>query len=358
MVSIATRFLAIFLVGLALAPIMRSQQQPSGADWYVQGTHPNLLLVIDGSKDEIAFQIVTHGRSPKELVPAPDGKRVYVTTDGRQKIEVINLVSRKVEEVINLAQPAHRITIYGMAFSRDGRELFVHVKPVRELPDEYKVEPPEIIALDLGTKKTRKIAEVPHGTAALVALKDGKRLVAWGRDLYFIDLASGKIVDTYPLQGVYHAPGRPQYNTLPLFAQHDRSGVLAFPYFSNDPITKKDVFGYVNLDVDTGAVEVQELGPPVSLYSFVVSPDRKREYGVGVSQLVTVDLAAKKVIDLRDQERTQYVANISSDGKKLYLGGAGPHMFVYDTTTLKTIKTIELPGDGSGSQFRAIPPPM
>jgi hypothetical protein len=75
-----------------------------------------------------------------------------------------------------------------------------------------------------------------------------------------------------------------------------------------------------------------------------------------MNQLVTVDLTTKKIVDIRDTERTKYAANISHDGRKLYLGGAGPFIHVYDTGTLKLIKTVQLPGDASVTQFRAVHP--
>jgi WD40 repeat protein len=340
----------IFVLLVALPAI--SQQTVS--DWYVIGGHPNVVQVINGTDDEFAYQIPLRGRSPKELVPTPDGKRLYVSTQGRRQIKVVNMASRKVEDVIDLAPPGHTITIYGMAFSRDGRELFVHIRPVREMSDQYKVEPCEIVAFDVNTKKTVKIAEVPQGVSALVALKDGKRLVAWGRDLFYIDLASGRILSTYPLESNF-APGRERYNTLPLWVQYEQSGVLSVPYYTQDPNTHEDLFGYVNLDVDTGEVDIAELGPAVSMFSLVISPDRKRAYGV-MNQLVTVDLTTKKIVDIRDTERTKYAANISHDGRKLYLGGAGPFIHVYDTGTLKLIKTVQLPGDASVTQFRAVHP--
>jgi hypothetical protein len=37
---------------------------------------------------------------------------------------------------------------------------------------------------------------------------------------------------------------------------------------------------------------------------------------------------------------------ITSDGKKLYAGPAGPDMTIYDTETMEAIGTIPLKGDG------------
>ena len=86
----------------------------------------------------------------------------------------------------------------------------------------------------------------------------------------------------------------------------------------------------------------------------VVSPDRKRAYAV-MNQLIAVDLERKRIIKTVDLERTRYVANISRDGKRLFVSGAAPYIHVYDTDTLNLIKTIELAGDPALTGFRALP---
>jgi hypothetical protein len=104
--------------------------------------------------------------------------------------------------------------------------------------------------------------------------------------------------------------------------------------------------GLVNLDVANGKVGVVELGSPIPLYSAVVSPDRKRAYAV-MNQLLAIDLEKKRITQITDLERPRYVANISRDGKRLFVSGAAPFIHVYDTATLQLIKTVELPGDPS-----------
>ena len=326
--------------------------QAQGQELYVVAMHPRSLLLFDGSRDEIVGEIQTRGRNPREVVPSPDGRFVYTTTEGRAQLEMINLQTRKVERVFDLAPPGYRLTIYGVAINSKGDRLYAHVKPVRELADEYRVDPPQIWAVDVNTGKSEKIVEVPQGVAALVMTKDGRRLIAWGRDLYYIDLAQGRITDTFPLFN-RNLPGQGPLDTLPLFIEYERSGVLSCPYYTTDPILKKILFGLANLDLNTGKVDLVELGPAIPLYSSVVSGDRKRAYGV-MNQLVAVDLPAGRVLNVQDLERTQYITNISRDGKKLYVSGASYFIHVYDTETLKLIKTVKLSGDTSIA-FSAIP---
>lgn len=319
---------------------------------YVVPVHPRSLLLFDGHSDTIVGEIHTRGRNPRELVSSADGKWVYATTESRTQVEAVNLQTRTVERVFSLAPPGYRLTIFGMTLSRKGDSLFLHVKPVRELPDEYRVDPPQIWSLDLSTGKTKKIAEVPQGVGALVATRDG-RLVASGRDFYYIDVAKGRIAETLPMETVAQ-PDRGPTDMLAFFAQPERGRILSVPYYTTDPITGKDMFGISNLDVDSGKVDLVDLGrPPIPLYSSVVSPDHKRAYGV-MAQLVAVDLQERKLLKVVDLQHTSYVINISRDGKKLYVSGAAHFIDVYDAETLKLLKTLDLPGDACIA-FLALP---
>ncbi len=334
---------------LAAAPMWAQAARP---EFMVMGIHPHTLIVLDTSTDEVVAEIQLRGRAPKEIERSRDSKHLYVTTEGRSQIEVVDFVNRRVEDVIQLAPPGYKFVVYGTALSRDDKVLYVHVKPVRMLPDEYRAEPPQILAVDLSTRKSRKIAEVPEGVGALVALGDGRRLVGWGRDLYFIDIAQGKVTETFPLEtpGPAHAP----LDSLPLFVQYDQTGIFSVPYYTTNPANGSTAMGLVNVDVETGKTDLVELGPAVPLFSSVVSPDRKRAYAV-MNRLVVVDLEGRRVTNVLDLDRTKYVVNISRDGRKLYVSGAGPFMDIYDTQSLKQIKKIVLSGDGSVTSLRVVP---
>jgi hypothetical protein len=349
--ALCSRLLGVIVL-LLLASCASGQVRERG-DLFVIGIHPHSILVIDSARDEVVAEIPTKGHSPKEFVPSPDGKRVYVTTEARQQIEVVNLTTHEVEDVIKLAAPGIRLNIYGMTLSRKADRLFVHVLQAKLLPDEYRVLPPQIWSVDLRTHQTQKILELPEAVVSLFAPTDENRLIAWGRDLYYIDLTQKRITSKIPLMS-RDSPNRGALDTLPFFLQYEQSGIVSIPYFTNDPILKKELMGLANLNVDTGKLELLELGPAIPVYSSVVSSDRKRAYLV-MNQLVVVDLEGKKVVAVKNLERTKYVANISRDGKKLYLPSAGAFLDIYDTQTLQMIKRVALPGDPGVSQFRSLP---
>lgn len=349
------RFLGRAQSLVALGVVLLSSLCPGqDHEYFVLGIHPTGLLVIDTSRDEIVAQIPTKGRSPKEVVPSPDGKHVFLTTDGRALIEVVNVHDRNVEEVVDLAQPGVKINIFGLAVNRKGDRLFAHIRPVKELPDEYVAMPPEIWTVDLATHEKKKLMDAPDAVVSLFVPADPNRLIAWGKDVYFIDLDKRQVVKTFPMRTGL-PPDQAPMDTLPFFNQFEQSGIVSMPYFATNPLTHKMVLGMVNMDLETAKLDLFELGPPIPLYSSVISPDRKRAYMV-MNQLVAVDLTQRKIAEVRDTERTTYVVNLTRDGKKVYLPSSGPFLDVYDAQSLKLIHRIELPGDPSSSQLRALPP--
>lgn len=217
-------------LGLAAALLCLSAQAQE-AELYVLGVHPHGIVIFDGTRNEIAGKIETRGRAPKEIVPSPDGKFLYTTTDGRARLEVVNVETRSVDRLLEITPPGYRMTIYGLVLNSKGDTLYVHVKPVRELIDRYKLDPPQIWSVDVTTGKTQKVAEVPQGLAALAITQDDRRLIAWGRDLYYIDIAAHRVIDTFPLMN-QSSPSAGALNTLALFIQYERSGIFSIPYYT------------------------------------------------------------------------------------------------------------------------------
>jgi glutamine cyclotransferase len=46
------------------------------------------------------------------------------------------------------------------------------------------------------------------------------------------------------------------------------------------------------------------------------------------------------------KEGTCYGINVSADGRKIYVGGGGSTLTVYDAATLKPLKVLQMASDG------------
>ena len=81
-------------------------------------------------------------------------------------------------------------------------------------------------------------------------------------------------------------------------------------------------------------------------YSVALAPDRKKAYAV-MDDVTVIDLVKKTyVASVPNKEGTSYGVNVSGDGRKIYVGGAGSTLTVYDARTLKPLKVLQMASDG------------
>jgi len=81
-------------------------------------------------------------------------------------------------------------------------------------------------------------------------------------------------------------------------------------------------------------------------YSVILSPDRKKAYGV-MDDLTVIDLAKKTyTASVPIKEGTCYGVNVSADGRKIYVGGGGSTLTIFDAQTLKPMKVLQMASDG------------
>jgi DNA-binding beta-propeller fold protein YncE len=194
-----------------------------------------------------------------------------------------------------------------------------------------------VAQVDLASGKIVRSVEVPWGVVQLVTVKGGQQVYAIGKDLYKIDAAGGalKILETVPMFDK-------KWNTLPFWNYtSENGGRAAVNYYTPDGM------GLLAVDQKTGDVtSIPIQGEPVLAYSVILAPDGKTAYAV-MDDLNVIDLVNKKygpVVPL--QQGTSYAVNLSSDGKKIYVGSGGPSVTVFDAATLKRLKTVQLASDG------------
>src|SRR2546426_10907737 len=77
------------------------------------------VAVIDTSQNRVMASIPVP-KGPHGLVVTPDGRKVYVSSDGASAVSVIDTASDKIVASIDVGPNAH-----GLAMSSDGRRLLV-----------------------------------------------------------------------------------------------------------------------------------------------------------------------------------------------------------------------------------------
>ena len=294
-----------------------------------------IIQVIDGDTDAIVADIPIKGAT-REVGLTADRKFLYVATN-RHLVHKVDLGENRVVATVDVSNDGWDRLMFGFVLDPDGKTAYGALMARRTDNGEVVIGKPVVAQFELATGKLLRSVEVPWGVAHLVSVRGGKLLYAFGQDAYKIDTTGGelKLVETVPMFDK-------QMNILPFWDYaFDNGGVASMNYYT------PEAMGLLLLNQETG--ELQDIlikGEPAMAYSVILSPDRKRAYAV-MDDLTVIDLAKKTyVASVPIKEGTCYGINVSADGKKIYVGGAGSTLTIFDAQTLKPMKVLQMASDG------------
>jgi DNA-binding beta-propeller fold protein YncE len=324
--------------------------------------YPAAVLVFDEAKGQIVDRIPLETGTPMSVRLAPDHKKIYVTTIDHNGIEVIDVASRKVINhfVLNTATTQYRFR--GGAVDPQGKLFYTVTREIDKLPEHFDIKRAKYTVIDLEQQKIVKTADMAvederTNRLSFEVSPDGKYLYQFGPKIKILQTADFKSVDELDLaQPDFGAMDNVRLGSdLDLISQ---PGVHTSIFNSSDPIVHNRVFGLARLDLTTRHVDYNPIGPaPSGMAGLQVTPDKKFAYTVVANgaggnkrcEFWRFDLTSDRLTDKAEVPcRTRFSFSMSSDGKKLYIYGAGFEIEVYDTATLKWEKTWDLQNDVTG----------
>jgi DNA-binding beta-propeller fold protein YncE len=357
------------LAALALTPFS------AWAGFAYIGTLDKKLLVLDEEKEEVVGEIALPG-IPRTTVLSADQKTLHLITT-QMLIVTVDLASRKVTSSFSIADPRSRPRITapapdlinaggaqrysGIAIDPTGRYLYTTMRVAIKDIDQYRVDPPKFVAIDLVEKKIAKTFSFPadqdqgFGFAATYKVSpDGKLLYVFQEDILIFDLATFKQVDTIPLSQPEY-PGATPYRLAVSEDPFDAPDQTTSVFTAVDETVRKGTLGLARITLSTKTVEYFPIGPSIPMIGFVMSPDRKKGYsmmplvGTGgnrVTEFWVWDIEKHKVVRKHEFEsRPTFRVGMTGDGKKLCLYGAGSTLEFFDAETLLPRKLLYLNKD-------------
>ncbi len=362
------------LLNVAIAGMISGQAAWAGHLMYI-GTLDKKLLVIDEDKEEIVDQLPLEG-IPRTTALSADRKTLYIFTT-QMLVETVDLEARKVLSTFSIADPNTHLRLQGSAPDRinvgsqsrfaglavdpNGRYIYTTMRVVVKDIDQYRIEPPQFVAIDLQDKKVAKAWPFPKDmdqgfgfNATYKVSPDGKLLYVFQDDIVVFDLATFKQVDTIPLAQPEY-PGATPYRLAANEDSFDEPDTVTSVFTSVDDIVHKGTLGLAKINLLTRKVDYFPIGPMLPMMGFQVSPDRKRGYsvmpkiGTGANRSTewwVWDLQKHDVIKKKEFEsRPTFRFSVGGTGKKLYMYGAGSTLEIFDAETLESRKLIYLNKD-------------
>jgi len=336
--------------------------------------YPHALLVFDEAKGEVVDTINLETGTPRAMRLSPDRRTIYVTTIDHNGIEVVDVATRKVTNHFVLNTSSKQFRMRGGAVDPSGKLFYTVTKEIDKLPDHYEVANAKFTVIDLEQRKIIRTADIPRedqwkneagfGRFPLEISPDGKYLYQFAGKLSIYSTDDFKLKDRLDLSQPDDS-GMAQIRfgaDLDLIAQ---PGQHISVFNSSDPIVHNKIFGIGRFDLSTRQMDFDPIGPaPMGMAGLQVTPDKKLGYtmvsnGRGLDkrcEFWAFDLASDRITQTAEVPcRARFSFGMSSDGKKLYIYGAGFEIEVYDAATLKYERTWDLKTDITPAGIAVLP---
>jgi DNA-binding beta-propeller fold protein YncE len=332
------------------------------------GGYPDSILVVDEGQGKVVDKIHLGTGLPMSMRLSDDKKQIFVTTNDHSGIEVIDVASRKVLShfVLNTATKHYRFN--GGTPDPQGKLFYTVTTEIDKQPEHYDIGKPKYTVVDLEQQKIAKTVDVApedengavggYGRNIFEISADGKFLYQFRDKVVILNSDDFKVVDRIDLS----KPDQPGMENVGFGARLDsigEPGKHISLFNSADPIVHNRVFGIARFDLTTRDVNFDPIGPaPAGMAGLQVTPDMKSAYTIVANgthgnkrcEFWSFDLSTDHITKTAEVPcRTRFSFGMSSDGKKLYIYGAGYEIEVYDAATLKYERTWDLANDVTGA---------
>lgn len=333
------------------------------------GGYPDWINVIDESQGKVVDKIHLTTGLPRSLRLSYDRKSIIISTNDHNGFEVLDVATHKITNHFVLDDATHRYRVNGGAPDPEGKVLYASTIEITKKADRFEIGKPKYTIIDLAQQKIVKTVDEPAETGGgrgggggrngggFEVSPDGKYLYQFGSTVTVLNAADFSIAEKIELE-------QPDGSTMENLGLGGLLEALSEPgqhvsvFNFADPIVHNRVFGLAHFDLNTRKFDFTAMGPaPVAMTGLHITPDKKMGYTVTTNgtlgnkrcEIWNIDLNNSKLAHTGEIPcRSRYSFGMSSDGKKLYMYGAGFEIDVYDAATFKHEATWDLNNDMTG----------
>ncbi len=337
------------------AEAAKSQKLTAGNEYLLVTNYPNNLHVLDLKTETLLKTCqLPDAFGPGTVVTSPDNSTAYILNNHYEDIYGVNLDSCELVFTARQSSGNERVkSIFSLAVSSDGKELYTVQNPTLLNKDHYRVQQPRLAVYKtnagLDAKPIRTLP-APRQISVMSVLDDGTLLMA-GEDFYSFDVNSGKkevVLTNRNWQRPLYAPpdvlnvwpmDTPSHEFLSLYT------TARFQDKSMNMDTADWIYGFHTIDLKTGKAESLDFGPITEIYfTGMRNPtDKNQVFGV-LNRLAKYDLNKKELIKAAELDHSYYCIAMNHSGSKVYLTGTYNEVAIFDSETLEQTNSIQLPG--------------
>jgi DNA-binding beta-propeller fold protein YncE len=317
------------------------------------GTYARNILVLDEATMRVRDTIHSNVGIP-ELSLSFDRKHLYVSDPGNEKIEIVDLATKKSSGVFTLSTDSAKVRMWG--FSLDPKERFavLLVKEYTKKKDRYEVSPPTLLRYDLAKHQVTDTIPWPKGEerefAQIIFSPNGELMYFFtSDDVLIYDANTLKQVDRWEISRTLFEEGLGRIAFGFPYDVYEEAGFYTGLFRTTDPVNHRTQMGVARMDLVNRQLDFYALGPSQNV-SFRLTPDRKRAYGIhpeiGNYQFWTFDLESRRVVGKTEfAGRPRMGLIVSSNGSQLYITTAGATIDRYSTADFHHLGQINLGAD-------------
>jgi len=351
---------ALFLITIAPASVrLAAEDTSAGTGQLIIGTFPDKFWIIDEATKKIVGSIPYESGIPRRTTMSKDGTRFYTVEAQMEKVEVVDIASRKTIDKFTLSAGNKHVRIRSLTPDPQHRFVIMMIKAATKLVDRFEIGPPELVQYDLAAHKIIRVIPWPKGeereNANIQFSPDGSLMYLFSdQDVLIYETNTFTQTDTWELsKPIEDGVGRLSFGSTD--STNDEPGFYTGIFTIQDPVQNRRIMGIGRVNLAAKTVDFYTLGPATSV-GFAMTPDRKFAYGlmseIGRYEFWKFDLAKKQLASRQEfKGRPRMSMKTSSNGKVLYIYNAGATIDLYDAATFTFITAIQLPGDATTEMF-------
>ena len=352
--ALGPRFLAALGMTIFLSASLPAQSvAPGGNGTLYVGTYARQVLVLDEATMQVRDSIKTSIGIPS-LSLSFNRKNLYVTDPRSEKVEIIDLASKRSVGSFSLSNDSTKVQMWGFALDPKERFAVLLVKTYTKLRDRYEIGRPTLLRYDLTKHAVTDTIPWPKGEErenAQIIFSPNSDLMYFltGDDVLIYDSNTLKEVDRWEISKTLFEEGLGRINFGFPYDVYEEPGFYTGLFRTTDPVNRRTQMGVARMDLANRQLEYYPLGPNNAV-SFRLAPDKKRAYGihseVGNYQFWTFDLESRRVLGKTEFEgRPRMGLIVGSNGSQLYITTAGSTIDRYSTADFKHLGTVNLGAD-------------
>jgi hypothetical protein len=317
------------------------------------GTYDKSIHVIDEATEQVTERIPLRTGIPRSMQLSHDRQRLYVMDISQENIEVVDIPGRRTLYTFSLSKAGEQVRIWGFNVEPQERYAILLAKYYRRKLDRFEVSGPLLLRYDLQQHTVTDTIKWPQGRE-----QDGAGMIfsPSGEHLYFMGDSAIIVLETERFAEVDRwdygtsldqGMGRFEFG----FARqpYDDPDIHTGLFRYTDPVQNRRMMGVARVNLAERQVDFFPLGPNEGV-GFTLAPGGQRAYGlrqeVGNYEFYTFDLVSRRISDrTRFPGRPRMGLMTSSNGRHLYIFIAGNTIDIYDSTTFRYLRSIELDAD-------------